>query len=224
MNSEQNSPDRRAARYAALADPVRLRILDALALGDVAPVELERALGVSSSLLAHHLKQLEREGFLRRRRSEADRRRSYLQSAPGAFDGLLWLPRLPAGRVLFVCTGNSARSQLAAALWRTVSEVPVASAGTHPAAAIEPGAVAAAERHGVALPDARPRGLDEVLARDDFVVSVCDAAHEELGARGRLHWSIADPVREGTEQAFDAAFEQLAQRTRGLAEILVASG
>ncbi len=208
------------ARYAALADPVRLRIMDLLTLGDAAPVELQAELGVSSSLLAHHLNQLEHAGLLLRTRSEADRRRTYLHLAPGAFMGLAPSPALGVRRVVFVCTGNSARSQLAAALWHDASDIPVASAGTHPADAIEPGAIAAADRHGLTLRAARPRTLAEVLDVDDFVVTVCDTAHEELAGEGRVHWSVPDPVRDGSDAAFDAAFEDLAARIQSLAPML----
>lgn len=211
---------RRVARYAALADPVRLRIMDLLTLGDVAPVELQSELGISSSLLAHHVNQLEHAGLIVRTRSEADRRRTYLHLAPDAFSGLTPSPALGVRRVVFVCTGNSARSQLAAALWHDASDVPAASAGTHPAAAIEPGAIAAANRHGLTLRAARPRALDEVAEADDFVVTVCDTAHEELAGAGRVHWSVPDPVRDGSEAAFDAAFEEIAARIQSLAPML----
>ncbi len=213
----------RATRYAALADPVRLRIMDLLTLGDVAPVELQHRLGISSSLLAHHLNLLERERMLVRTRSEADRRRTYLHLAPGAFADLIPSPTLGARRVVFVCTGNSARSQLAAALWREASPVPVASAGTHPADAIEPGAITAAARHGLTLRAGKPRSLGEVLEIDDFVITVCDTAHEELGSAGRLHWSVPDPVRDGTETAFDAALENIATRVHELSSRLTAA-
>lgn len=217
MNVERKDLEARVARYAALADPVRLRVVDLLTLGDVAPVELQAELGISSSLLAHHLGLLEREGLLVRTRSEADRRRTYLHLAPGAFDGLIPSRSLAVRRVVFVCTGNSARSQLAAALWHDRSDIPVASAGTRPAAAIEPGAIAAAVRHELTLRARTPRSLEEVLAVDDFVVTVCDNAHEELRDRGRVHWSVPDPVRDGTDAAFDAAFEDLAARIQQLA-------
>ena len=217
MNIEETCLAGRVARYAALADPVRLRIVDLLTLGDVAPVELQGELGVSSSLLAHHLNQLEQAGLIVRTRSEADRRRTYLHLAPGALDGLTPSPMLGVRRVVFVCTGNSARSQLAAALWHGSSDIPVASAGTHPAAQIEPGAIAAADRHGLPLRARAPRALDDVLGADDFVVTVCDTAHEELGDAGCVHWSVPDPVRDGTDAAFDAAFEDIAARIQSLA-------
>ena len=90
-----------------------------------------------------------------------------------------------ARRVLFVCTRNSARSQLAAALWQQVSEIPSTSAGTHPADRIAQGAIDVARRHGVDLADLPPRRLDEVADEEDFVVTVCDNAHEELPGPGR---------------------------------------
>jgi hypothetical protein len=85
-------------------------------------------------------------GLVSRRRSEGDRRRTYLRLVPGALGPPARPPAPAARRVLFVCTANSARSHLAAALWRRASEIPAASAGTHPAAVIDPGAIAAAAR------------------------------------------------------------------------------
>ena len=141
MNTERNDLRRRVARHAALADATRLRIVDLLILGDRSPTELQTALGISSNLLAHHLNLLEQAGIVRRSKSEADGRRSYVRLVPAAFDDLVPSERRSARRVLFVCRGNSARSQLAAALWNTMSAIPVASAGTHPAASVAPGAV-----------------------------------------------------------------------------------
>ncbi|ACZ32344.1 transcriptional regulator, MarR family [Xylanimonas cellulosilytica DSM 15894] len=209
--------EERVARYAALADPIRLRIVDLLTLGDVAPVELQRELGVTSNLLAHHVSVLERAGLVTRSRSEADRRRTYLHLVPGGFDDLLPTPTLAARRVVFVCTGNSARSQLAAALWERSSTVPATSAGTHPAERVDPGAIAAAERHGLALHGRAPRALSDVVSADDVIVTVCDSAHEELGGNGHVHWSVPDPVPAGTPTAFDDAYDDLAARISALA-------
>ncbi len=211
----------RAERHAALADPQRLHIIDLLALGDAAPVELQAELGISSSLLAHHLRLLEETGFITRRRSEADRRRNYLHLDHCVFDQLIPAQSIAARRVVFVCTGNSARSQLAAALWPLSSQVPVASAGTHPADQVDRGAIAVANRHDVALLSRTPKPLTEVLHPDDFVVTVCDSAHEELAGAGRLHWSIPDPVRQGTDTAFEAAFADISARISGLAPLLI---
>ena len=186
----------RAAVHAALADPARLRITDALAGGDASPSELAARLGMmQSNLLAHHLRVLEEAGLVTRRRSDGDRRRTYLAAgarrAGGSGQAALWA----AQRVLFVCTANSARSHLAAALWNQASKIPAVSAGTHPAAVIDPGAVAAARRHRLPLARQRPRHLAEVRDDDDMIVAVCDLAHEELGGLAAVHWSVPDPVR-----------------------------
>ena len=74
--------------HAALADPARLRITDTLLAGDAAPSELAAMLAMPSNLLAHHLHVLEQAGIITRRRSEGDRRRTYLQLIPGALDSL----------------------------------------------------------------------------------------------------------------------------------------
>ena len=208
----------RAAIHAALAEPARLSIVDALTLGDLSPSELQARLGMPSNLLAHHLKVLEARGLLIRTRSEADGRRTYLRLVRESLDGLV-----PGGavahvtRLVFVCTANSARSQLAAALWRRASTVPVASAGTHPAKAIDPRAVAAAKRNGMPLPIRRPRLVADVVRDDDYLVTVCDAAHEELDEPDVLHWSVPDPVRVGTDTAFESAFADLARRVTDIA-------
>ncbi|GAA1476546.1 helix-turn-helix domain-containing protein [Nocardioides aestuarii] len=207
--------------HAALADPARLRITDRLAEGDASPGELQALLAMPSNLLAHHLRVLEDAGVVARRRSEADRRRSYVRLLPGALEGAAPRP-VAASRVLFVCTANSARSQLAAALWSTASEVPAASAGTHPAPGIAAGARQTAERHGLRLVQQEPRLLDEVAADGDYVVAVCDRAYEELDPAGvRAHWSVPDPVRVGRRAAFEAAYDELATRVAQLAPRLV---
>jgi protein-tyrosine-phosphatase len=208
---------RRAAVHAALADPARLQISDTLLAGDASPSELAAVLGMPSNLLAHHLHVLEQAGVITRRRSEGDRRRTYLQLIPGPLESLAAPPARPARRVLFVCTANSARSHLAAALWRRASTVPAASAGTHPAAAIDRGAIAAAGRHRLPLPRLRPRHISDVQQDDDLVITVCDIAHEELGRAAALHWSVPDPVPAGDPASFDTAVAQLADRVGRLA-------
>jgi protein-tyrosine-phosphatase len=214
---------RRAALHAALADPARLRIVDTLTVGDASPSELAAMLAMPSNLLAHHLRVLEGVDLITRTRSEGDKRRSYLQLAPGALDQLARTASRAVTRVLFVCTANTARSHLAAALWRRASPVPAASAGTHPAERIDPGAIAAAERHQLPLRRTRPQRIDDVHAAGDLVVTVCDLAHEELGERADLHWSIPDPVPTGRSAAFDRAYDQLARRVDDLAPRLAAA-
>lgn len=222
MITEQSDLRDRAARHAALGDASRLNIVDLLTLGDLSPTEIAAALGLASNLVAHHLKVLESVGMVERSRSEADRRRSYVRLTATALAGLTPGRTERASRVVFVCTANSARSQLAAALWATRSGIPVASGGTHPAERIAPGAMATAERHTLALTAEAPLALDAVLTDADFVITVCDNAHEELGVAGDLHWSIPDPVRAGSDDAFDSAYDELERRITVLAPRLAA--
>jgi protein-tyrosine-phosphatase/DNA-binding transcriptional ArsR family regulator len=220
------SVERRAAVHAALSEPVRLAIVDRLGPGDASPGELAEVVGLGSNLLAHHLKVLEEAGVIRRVRSEGDRRRSYVQLCLD--DPIVWAAAqagltnlLPAGgvpRVVFVCTANSARSQLAAARWNAISPVPAASAGTHPAPRVHPRATATGRRHGLRLGRVKPVGIEQVLRDGDLVVAVCDNVHEELdAARDRLHWSIPDPVRIDTDSAFETAYADITRRVERLA-------
>jgi protein-tyrosine-phosphatase len=224
MSVERNSGlARRAVVHAALADPARLAITDTLLAGDASPSELAGMLAMPSNLLAHHLRVLEKAGVITRRRSEGDRRRTYLRLIPGALDPPAGPPARTAGRLLFVCTANSARSHLAAALWRRASTIPAASAGTHPGSAIDPGAIAAAKRHRLPLPRLRPRHIGEVQHQDDLVVTVCDMAREELGGKASVHWSVPDPVPAGDPASFDAAVADLSDRVGRLAPRLAAT-
>lgn len=223
ITEQTKSIDVRAAKHAALGDPTRLRIVDLLTLGDLSPSEIRVALGIPGNLLTHHLKVLDSVGMVARSRSEADKRRSYVHLTETALQGLTPGRIERATRVVFVCTANSARSQLAAALWSTHSTIPAASGGTHPAGQIDPGAIATADRHALHLTEKTPRALEAVVTESDFVVTVCDNAHEELGAAGHLHWSIPDPVRVGTDDAFDSAYEELERRITDLVPRLAAS-
>jgi protein-tyrosine-phosphatase/DNA-binding transcriptional ArsR family regulator len=218
---------RRARLHAALADAARLRIVDRLSLGDATPGELQELLGMPSNLVAHHLRVLEGEGVLARHRSHGDRRRSYVSLVPEALDGLLPQVSTPASRVVFVCTANTARSQLAAALWARASDVPATSAGTRPADRVAAGAVAVARRRRLPLHQVAPRSLHDVVRDDDVLITVCDSAHEELRnlpvvtSMPALHWSVPDPVADGRAAAFDAVYDELASRVAHLAPRLV---
>ena len=194
--------------------------MDLLAVQDLSPDALAAALEVPGNLLAHHLKVLEAAGLVRRVHSKNDRRRTYVQAIPEATAGLLPEPGgLEAPRVVFVCTHNSARSVLAEALWREVSDVPTASAGTHPAERVNPGATRAARRLGLALAEHGPQRIDDVVRPGDLVVSVCDSVNEELEpmTNRRIHWSIPDPAAVGTDGAFDDAVDELRDRVTHLA-------
>lgn len=209
----------RARRHAALGDVGRLGIVEELRRGDISPSRLGMVLGMESNLLAHHLQVLEQAGLIRRVRSQADRRRSYLRLVHEALDSLMPTSATTATRVLFVCTENAARSQLAAAIWSDRSVIPAVSAGTRPAARVHPGAVDAARRHGLFLIARAPALLSDVRVVSDLVVTVCDRVHEELPADvERRHWSIQDPVPAGSAEAFDTAVADLTSRITRLAE------
>ncbi|MFB9361417.1 arsenate reductase/protein-tyrosine-phosphatase family protein, partial [Actinoplanes nipponensis] len=180
MSTERQRVGERARIHAALGDPARLAIVDALSLGDASPGEIAHDLALPTNLVAHHVKVLAAAGLVERTRSEADRRRTYLRLRPETL-GLLAGPRLPdADRVVFVCTHNSARSQLAAALWADRTHRPAASAGTHPAPRVHPRAVRVARRHGLRLNPAGPAHVADVVTDQDLVIAVCDNAHEDL--------------------------------------------
>lgn len=202
----------RAARHGALSDPLRLAIIEELGRSDRSPGELRAQLDVPSNLLAHHLDTLERVGLIVRSASSGDARRRYVRLVPGALPTVTVQTTAPED-VLFVCTHNSARSQLAAALWKSLMGTSATSAGTHPAERVHPGAVAAAQRAGIALEGAAPRQIERDESTPSLVVTVCDQAHEELQPPADwLHWSVPDPVPRGTDAAFDAAVGELRQR------------
>ena len=117
-------------------------------------------------------------------------------------------------RVLFLCTGNSARSQIAEQVLnrkgrgRFVAE----SAGSHPAAHVNPYAIETLERHGYFWTGGRPRGLDGLPEQDwDFVITVCDRAREACpffpGQPVIAHWRMPDPAAVvGSEEEVRRAF------------------
>jgi protein-tyrosine-phosphatase/DNA-binding HxlR family transcriptional regulator len=214
MNTDMSSLQARARVHAALGDPARLAIVDALTLGDASPGEIGLELGMPTNLVAHHLKVLQEAGLIVRTRSEGDRRRTYLRLEPQVLASLTPPPLDGAERVVFVCTHNSARSQLAAALWKDRIGGSVASAGTKPAARVHPRAVKIAHRHGLALDAAGTAHVSDVVHPGDLVIAVCDNAHEDMTgpARPQLHWSVPDPVRVDTDEAFEAAYADLAGR------------
>lgn len=206
--------------------------MDDLGISDRSPAELALRHGLPANLLAHHLGLLESAGLIRRRVSAGDRRRRYVcldHDALGSLLGSVGSPgstgstgavrrSLGGGRVLFVCTAATARSQLAAALWRERTGGPAVAAGTDPATEVHPGAIAAGRRAGLDLAGAVPRSIDEVATGNALVVTVCDRAHEDLGeGRSGAHWSVEDPVVRGSARAFDACVAELAARIDRLA-------
>ena len=216
-NDIRDDLERRAALHRALGDPLRLAIVDALALSDLTPSEVEARFDVPSNLLAHHLGILEDAALVHRTRSQGDGRRRYLSLDAGAL--ALLGPRdapLRAERIVFVCTRNSARSPLASALWGQLRpDIPTTSAGTHPADAVHPLATEAGRRAGLAIAH-QPQSIEGITRAGDLVITVCDQAHEE--SPGALHWSIPDPVREARPEAFARTVDQLRDRIEQLAE------
>jgi len=219
MRTELTALEWRARVHAALGEPARLAIVDALTLGDASPGEIAQQLGMPTNLVAHHLHVLQEADLVVRTRSEGDGRRAYLHLQPQVLASLTSPGLQVPGRVVFVCTHNSARSQLAAALWRQRAGGPVTSAGTRPATRVHPRAVKTARRHGLALDPAATAHVDDVIRDGDLVIAVCDNAHEDLTGphRPRLHWSVPDPVRVDTDAAFEAAYADLANRINRLA-------
>lgn len=226
------------------AHAVRWRLLSELAYGDLRVRELVALVGEPQNVVSYHLRLLRSDGLVTARRSSHDGRDSYyrldlercaetLAAAGTALHPALRLvpaqPAAPAGdpvtspvtsSVLFVCTGNSARSPVAEALLRhrAGGRAEVASAGSHPKPRTHPDAVRVLRRgYGIDIADRRPRHLDTLTGRRfDYVITLCDKVREVCPEPGghsrRLHWSIPDPAAtgDGTGQAGYPAFERAA--------------
>jgi protein-tyrosine-phosphatase len=214
-------------------------LLRELVASDRAVWELTQLLDEPQNLVSYHLRQLREGGLVSARRSSADGRDAYyavdlarcqgqLQAAGGALHPALALvPSAPASpavrrsgrrpRVLFLCTGNSARSQIAEALLEHMSAgtVEAVSAGSHPKP-LHPNAVRVMRKRGIDITMNRTKHLDEFLAgRFDLVITLCDRVREvcpEFPAHPQLvHWSVPDPALEGsTARASYPAFERTA--------------
>jgi protein-tyrosine-phosphatase/DNA-binding transcriptional ArsR family regulator len=221
------------------AHPVRWRLLRELVASDRAVRELTQLLDERQSLVSYHLRQLRADGIVSARRSSADGRDTYyaidlsrcedlLQRAGGALHPALWLvPALPAkprtdrrrrkARILFLCTGNSARSQIAEALLEQMAEgkIEAESAGSSPKP-LHQNAVRVMKQRGLDISANRTKHLDELAAqRFDVVITLCDRVREvcpELPAHPTLvHWSLPDPALEGpNDRATRPAFERTA--------------
>jgi protein-tyrosine-phosphatase len=229
-----------APRFFRLAaHPVRWRLLRELVRSDRAVWELTQLLGERQSLVSYHLSQLRTDGLVRARQSSADRRDRYyavdlarcgeqLQAAGGALHPALWFvpkpstPRSPGRsrrrpRILFLCTGNSARSQIAEALLELMSEgtIEATSAGSSPKP-LHAHAVRVMQKRGIDISKNRTKHLDEFVSqRFDFVITLCDRVREvcpEFPSHPDLvHWSVPDPALEGpNDRATLPAFERTA--------------
>jgi protein-tyrosine-phosphatase/DNA-binding transcriptional ArsR family regulator len=205
------------------AHPLRWRLLSELAGSDHRVRELCALLDRPQNLVSYHLGRLRDERLVTMRRSSADRREAYytlelarcgeLLDAAGAalHPGLRPRdrdrnPRRPRAQVLFLCTGNSGRSQIAEALLEHQSggTMRAFSAGSHPKP-VHDDAVRVMREHGIDIGDRRSKPLTEFTGRRmDFVVSLCDRVREvcpEFPRATVMHWSIADPAAAGEDAA-----------------------
>ena len=224
--------------------PLRWRLLTELARSDRRVGELCELADRRQSLVSYHLRQLRDGGLVSMRRSAADGRDTYyaldlarcgeLLSSAGAslHPGLAPPPRArrerrsTLARVLFLCTGNSARSQIAEALCEELSggAVKAASAGSHPKP-LHPNAVRVMRERGIDLAGRRSKHLNEFAGqRFDYVISLCDRVREVCpefpGGPELIHWSIPDPARD--EEALPA-FERTAAELETRVGFLVAA-
>jgi ArsR family transcriptional regulator, arsenate/arsenite/antimonite-responsive transcriptional repressor / arsenate reductase (thioredoxin) len=235
------------------SDPVRWRLLCGLARSDRRVRELCALVGRPQNLVSYHLGRLRAAGLVSSRRSAADARDSYymldlvrcrerLATAGAPLHPGLRLAAPPPRewrrasrsarpRVLFLCTGNSARSQIAEALVErlTGGAVEARSAGSHPKP-LHPNAVRVMRERGIDLAGRRSKHLGELAGRRfDYVVSLCDRVREVCPEfpdhPDLIHWSIPDPARVGesdeeTYPAFERTADELATRIPFLLELI----
>lgn len=130
-------------------------------------------------------------------------------------------------RILVLCTGNSARSQIAEALLATrgTGRIEAASAGSRPAGRVNPLAIQTLREHGIEWEGREPRSIDSLAGeRFDLVITVCDSARDACpffpGALTQVHWGLPDPAAvEGAEaarRAFHHTYDVLARRVDAL--------
>lgn len=248
MTSEAAVPP---ALFGLCAEPVRWAVLCELARSDRQVDELVTALGRPQNLVSYHLAKLRQAGLVSARRSSHDGRDMFYRLNGARFAGLAQealqsLGPHPVSRVggaergapgkaespanvLFLCTENSARSQMAEGLLRHLSggSAVAASAGSRPGA-VHPQAVRAMRERGIDIRGQRTKHHSAFAGEHfDFVVTVCDHAREEcpdFAGAVRLHWSVPDPARDGADAgrypAFERAADELAGRVEGFLPVL----
>jgi ArsR family transcriptional regulator, arsenate/arsenite/antimonite-responsive transcriptional repressor / arsenate reductase (thioredoxin) len=238
------------------ADRVRWRLLRELAGGDLRVRELVAATGEAQNLVSYHLRRLRSGGLVTAHRSTFDGRDTYYsldlagcahalaEAGAGLHAGLVSAgTALAAGgggrrprRVLFVCTGNSGRSPMAAALLRHSAGrwARAASAGTRPRPLHPAAAAVLRDRYRIDISGHRPTQVATVASEPfDYVISLCDKAREACpqfaGSPRRVHWSLPDPAAGAdTPSAAYAGFDRLATelstRIRFLLPVLAEAG
>jgi len=133
-------------------------------------------------------------------------------------------------RVLFLCTGNSARSQMAEGLLRHMAgdRFEVASAGISPTK-VRPEATEVMREIGIDISQQRSKAVDDFVDREfDYVITVCDNANEQCpvfpGTTNRIHWSFDDPAAvEGDELARLAVFRRVRDEILHRLQLFVAN-
>lgn len=232
-----------------VGDPQRWQLLLELARSDRRVGELTRLCGKPQNLVSYHLGELRRAGLVSSRRSSADRRDTYYRVdvarcaelfcvAGAALQPGLRLHPSPAGQpsirgrppqVLFVCTGNSARSQMAEALLqeRSGGAIHARSAGSHPKV-LHPDAVRVMAERGIDI-SGRPTKHVNRFARTRFdrVITLCDKVREVCpefpGPPITSHWSMPDPATDtDTEVSGYSAFVRTADELETRVGLLVA--
>lgn len=194
--------------------PVRWALLTELAAGDHRVRELAAVVGEPQNLVSYHLRLLRSAGLIDARQSTFDGRDTYYQlnlaRCAGAFGeaaaalhpalGPLATTKPASRSVLFLCSGNSARSPMAEALLRKKGQgrIRTASAGSHPKPAMHPNAIRIMrDIYGIDLGDGRPQPLSAVARRRfDYVITLCDKVREYArhhGVATTTHWSLPDP-------------------------------
>lgn len=226
--------------------PLRWRLMSELALSDRRVRELVSLLDQPQNLVSYHLGRLRTAGLVGARRSTFDARDAYyhldLGSCADALAGagvalhpglrLTAAPAVPPERqcrVLFLCTGNSARSPVAEALLRRQApRVDVTSAGSRPKPLHE-NAVRVLREYGIELAHRSPQQLSDFeRQRFDYVITLCDRVREACpefpGPARQVHWSIPDPAASGgTGQDSYRAFQRMAAELHTRIGFLLAS-
>jgi protein-tyrosine-phosphatase/DNA-binding transcriptional ArsR family regulator len=203
-----------------------------LASSDRRVRELVAAVDEPQNLVSYHLRLLRTAGLVVARRSSFDGRDSYYhldlarcRAAFGDAAAALHPALSPTDRewprdssVLFLCTGNGARSPMAEALLRRrVDGIQVTSAGSHPAARLHPNTVRVLrEDYGIDLGPRQPRSLEAIAGRRfDYVITLCDKVREvprDHGSAVTTHWSLPDPSAAGdTDRATYPVFRRVAR-------------
>lgn len=230
-----------------LANDLRWSLLKALTISDFQVNELVAQLQQPMNLVSYHLKKMRADALVTTRRSEADGRdvyysldlnrlrQMYLEAGAALHPALgLNLPltdvsRLKNQRILFVCTHNSARSQMAEGMLRHLSQgsLDVLSAGSHPTV-VHPDAIRAMAEFGIDIRQQRARSLNEVTGQPfDYVITVCDKAREVCptfpGSGTPLHWGFPDPVMIQDDHERRAVFDRTARRLKSRIEYFLST-